>query len=443
MAIGRYSKYIRPISYGIDLAIVVGLLFYFVSTVTLGIKSAILLAFIWVYLSQYTGFYEVFRFTNEIQILSKLVRQLLVFSLCVLALIFFIRKHIETVFIIQYLTGVAVLISFFKFFIYFVLKKYREWLGGNYRRVIVIGTSDKINALVDFFKVNSNFGYKMIYNFDNNTTINEIASFVLKNNIDELYCDLNSVKKNMTTDLIDFAHSNFKTIKLLPDNSALSHNMFIDYYEYIPVISIRKTPLELTFNYFLKRFFDLAFSTLIIILVLSWLTPLIYIILKLDSKGPLFFKQKRNGLNNKEFSCYKFRSMVVNSTADIELASKDDIRITKFGKFIRKTSLDEMPQFFNVFFGDMSVVGPRPHMLSVNEDYALRFDKFMERHYIKPGVTGLAQVKGYRGEVKFDSDITNRLKFDLYYIENWSILLDIKIIFITIKNFVSGDEKAY
>jgi putative colanic acid biosynthesis UDP-glucose lipid carrier transferase len=135
--------------------------------------------------------------------------------------------------------------------------------------------------------------------------------------------------------------------------------------------------------------------------------------------------------------------MMVNATADTELASKNDIRITKLGRFLRKSSIDEMPQFINVLLGDMSVVGPRPHMLSVNEDYARRFDKFMERHYIRPGVTGLAQVNGFRGEVLTDKDVENRLKFDLYYIENWTLFLDIKIILITIKNFILGDEKAY
>jgi putative colanic acid biosysnthesis UDP-glucose lipid carrier transferase len=163
----------------------------------------------------------------------------------------------------------------------------------------------------------------------------------------------------------------------------------------------------------------------------------------LDSKGPVFFRQKRHGLNNEEFYCLKFRSMVLNNTADTELVSKNDIRITQLGKLLRKSSLDEMPQFINVFLGDMSVVGPRPHMLSVNEDYALRFDKFMERHYIRPGVTGLAQINGCRGEVLTDKDVENRLKFDLYYIENWSMILDLKIIITTLKNFILGDEKAY
>ena len=162
-----------------------------------------------------------------------------------------------------------------------------------------------------------------------------------------------------------------------------------------------------------------------------------------DSLGFIFFKQKRNGLNYKEFYCYKFRSMRLNEIADLHQVSKNDPRITKVGKFIRKTSIDELPQFFNVLLGDMSVVGPRPHMVSHTEMYARRIDKFMVRHFIKPGITGLAQTKGFRGEVESDKDIIYRVKFDIFYLENWSLLLDIKIIFLTVINAIKGEEKAY
>ncbi len=176
---------------------------------------------------------------------------------------------------------------------------------------------------------------------------------------------------------------------------------------------------------------------------MSWLTPILALIIKLESKGPVFFIQKRNGLNYKEFNCYKFRSMYVNDRADLELVSKNDVRITKVGKFIRKTSIDELPQFFNVFMGEMSVVGPRPHMVSVANLYAAKVDKFMVRHFVKPGITGLAQTKGYRGEVETEADIINRVKYDIFYMENWSILLDIEIIFKTIYHILKGDEKAF
>ena len=244
--------------------------------------------------------------------------------------------------------------------------------------------------------------------------------------------------------VIYFANNNLKTLKFIPDQKQLlSLNIVFEYYDYIPIIPQRMISLDETLNKIIKRIFDIIFSIVIIVGVLSWLMPILAVIIKIDSKGPLFFVQKRNGLNNEEFNCYKFRSMEINEQADTELVSKNDIRITKVGKFIRKTSIDELPQFFNVLLGDMSVVGPRPHMVSVTNAYAERIDKFLVRHFIKPGITGLAQTKGFRGEVETDNDIINRVRYDIFYIEKWSLLLDLKIIFNTVYMILKGDDKAY
>ena len=177
--------------------------------------------------------------------------------------------------------------------------------------------------------------------------------------------------------------------------------------------------------------------------ILSWLTPIVGLLIVLESKGPIFFKQSRNGFNYKEFDCYKFRSMTPNRDANVNQATRGDHRITKVGAFLRKTSIDELPQFFNVLFGDMSVVGPRPHMVSHTDMYAKRIDKFMVRHFVRPGITGLAQTRGYRGEVETDRDIIGRVRHDIFYIENWSLLFDVKIIFQTFINAIKGEEKAY
>ncbi|MDT8348068.1 MAG: sugar transferase, partial [Flavobacteriaceae bacterium] len=177
--------------------------------------------------------------------------------------------------------------------------------------------------------------------------------------------------------------------------------------------------------------------------ILSWLTPIIALLIKLESRGPVFFKQKRNGLDYQEFDCYKFRSMTPNPLADLEQVTRGDQRVTKLGKFLRKTSVDELPQFFNVLLGDMSVVGPRPHMVSHADMYARRIDKFMVRHFVKPGITGLAQVNGFRGEVESDSDIIGRVRYDIFYLENWSLLMDIRIILQTLVNIFKGEDKAY
>ena len=167
---------------------------------------------------------------------------------------------------------------------------------------------------------------------------------------------------------------------------------------------------------------------------------------KLDSKGPLFYKQKRTGIGYKEFYCYKFRSLKVNSdTNKTSYVKQKDSRVTRVGRLLRKTSMDELPQFFNVLLGEMSVVGPRPHMISYTEVYSKKVDKynFIQRHNVKPGITGLAQISGFRGEVESDKDIIGRVKYDIFYIENWSLLLDLKIVFQTFINAVKGEEKAY
>ena len=204
-------------------------------------------------------------------------------------------------------------------------------------------------------------------------------------------------------------------------------------------------PLHLPQNIALKRVVDIVLTVLVIVFILSWLTPLLFITIKLESKGPLFYKHKRNGINYREFTCYKFRSLKQGSDEDRLYVSKEDDRVTKIGRFLRRTSIDEIPQFFNVLIGDMSVVGPRPHIPRYTNSYAKKIDKyeFVFRHSVKPGITGLSQIKGYRGEVKSDKDIINRIKFDVFYIQNWSLVQDINIIFNTVILIFKGQDQAY
>ena len=272
----------------------------------------------------------------------------------------------------------------------------------------------------------------------------ECLDYIDKNNIDEIYSSVGELSNENLTKLIDYADNNLKILKFLPDNKEIySKKLDFTYYGYLPILSMRKIPIEEPFNKFIKRGFDILLSLVIIIGVLSWLTPLLGLIIKLESKGPIFFKQKRNGLDYEEFYCYKFRSMRPNAMAHLHQVQKNDPRITRIGKIIRKTSIDELPQFINVLKGDMSVVGPRPHMVSHTHMYAERVDKFMVRHFIKPGITGLAQVSGYRGEVEDENHIINRVKYDIFYLENWSLFLDLKIVFQTVFNALRGEERAY
>lgn len=402
----------------------------------------------WLVIAWNIGFYEVYRYTKVIEIFSNILKQYFFFLLVNFAFIGFYLKFSEPSKMIQFVSFSLILIGLAKFFIYFALRRFRVVFGGNFRKVVIVGNGKSVEQLKDFFNENPDYGYKLekIFKLVSNKKeqVEECFNFVMEHKIDEIYCSLADLSNIEVNKFIDFTDNNLKILKFLPDNKEiLARNLIFDYYDYIPIISLRNIPLDETANKVIKRAFDIIFSLIIILGILSWLIPILAVFIKLESRGNVFFKQKRNGLNYKEFYCYKFRSMRLNEIADLYQVSKNDPRITRVGKFIRKTSIDELPQFFNVLLGDMSVVGPRPHMVSHTEMYARRIDKFMVRHFIKPGITGLAQTKGFRGEVETDKDIIYRVKFDIFYLENWSLLLDIKIIFLTIVNAIKGEAKAY
>ncbi|WP_396139359.1 undecaprenyl-phosphate glucose phosphotransferase [Flavobacterium sp.] len=406
------------------------------------------ISFSWVVISWNVGFYEVYRFTKASEILEKIVKQYVVFTVVNFAYIGYFLKFSEPSLMLKFVSIALGLIAFEKLFVYYFLRRFRVVYGGNYRKVVIVGEEKHTSELVHFFNDNPNYGYKLIKVFDLKTSkkleIKECQDFVLENKIDEIYCALSDLTNIDVNNFIDFTDNNLITLKFLPDEKEVTaRNLKLDYYGYIPIVSLRNIPLDITANKVIKRTFDILFSVIIIVVVLSWLIPILALFIKSESKGPIFFKQKRNGLNYHKFDCFKFRSMTLNEIADIEQVSKNDPRITKIGRFIRKTSIDELPQFFNVFLGDMSVVGPRPHMVSHTEMYAKKVDKFMVRHFIKPGITGLAQTNGFRGEVESEKDIINRVKYDIFYLENWSLLLDIKIVFLTVLNAVKGEDKAY
>jgi Undecaprenyl-phosphate glucose phosphotransferase len=232
-------------------------------------------------------------------------------------------------------------------------------------------------------------------------------------------------------------------LKFVPDLTSGSASFRIDHMGGFPVLCVRKEPLEDIENRFKKRFFDVVFSLSVIVFVFSWLYPILAILIKLQSPGPVLFKQLRSGRDNQPFWCYKFRSMRMNSDSNKKQATKDDDRITAIGKFMRRTSLDELPQFFNVLMGHMSVIGPRPHMLSHTEQYRALIDKYMVRQFLKPGISGWAQVNGFRGETKEQWLMEKRVEHDIWYMENWSAMLDVRIIFMTVINIFRGEENAY
>ena len=446
---GRYSKFLRPISIIFDLLVVSSFVYLFLDQSLFRVTPILVFSVLWIISAFITKFYEVYRFTKLIRIISFIFYQLLLFSILVFA--FFGAAQSSTPGLSQtlvFLLYTFIIISLFKLTLFYALQSYRLGFGGNFRKTIIIGNDESVSELKEFFLNQKELGYenRMTFKFNHPSDLNleECFDFILTRNIDEVYCSANELDESQISRLITFCENNFKILKFISKRGGLlSKKLKTDTYGLSTVQSLREMPLPNDFNTILKRTFDIAFSLFIIIFLLSWITPIIGLIIKIESQGPVFFKQTRNGIKFREFTCYKFRSMIENNDADIQQATKNDKRVTKIGKILRKTSLDELPQFFNVLIGNMSVVGPRPHMIRENERYSKSVDKFMVRHFVKPGITGLAQVKGFRGEIETDEDIINRVKYDIYYLENWSLILDLNIVFLTTINFLTGQKKAY
>lgn len=275
-------------------------------------------------------------------------------------------------------------------------------------------------------------------------TPQEVIPYLKKSKAEQLYCGLASSHSKEIMPIISYCENNLIHFYSVPNvRNYLKRRMHLELIGSVPVLDIRQEPLAQPENRLAKRLFDIVFS----LLFLCTIFPIIFIIIglaiKITSPGPIFFKQKRSGEENKEFWCYKFRSMRINKDSDKVQATLNDPRKTRLGNFMRKTSIDELPQFINVLLGDMSVVGPRPHMLKHTEEYSKLIDKYMVRHLVKPGITGWAQVTGFRGETKELWQMEGRVERDIWYLEHWTFMLDLYIIYKTVKNAVKGEKEAY
>ena len=348
------------------------------------------------------------------------------------------------------------LFAFSRFFVTylmeFILKKAKL-----HTKIAIVGHNETGQRLAEYFLINQNM-YSFEGFFDDQEDslavdaqgrmigrIEECIHFAAANNIREIYSTILPHEHTHMERLMEVADQHCVRVKFVPHFSpAMKSNYHVEYLNSLPVISARSEPLQQDIgNLFKKWLFDVVFSTLVLLLIMSWLVPIIAILIKLESKGPVFFRQQRSGRDNKPFWCYKFRSMAVNKHSDSMQASRDDRRITKIGSILRKTSLDELPQFFNVLIGDMSVVGPRPHMLKHTEEYSALISGYMVRQFMKPGITGWAQVNGYRGETRNTELMAKRVEYDINYMENWSLMMDVKIIFMTIINVFKGEQNAF
>jgi Undecaprenyl-phosphate glucose phosphotransferase len=315
------------------------------------------------------------------------------------------------------------------------------------RNFLIIGRNPLAYEIRKFYLVNPNMGYRFVAYIDFKRPyfpFDEVQRLCSLYEVHEIYCAAPNVEQKQLNQLVDFGLDSLIKVKLiLASNFTERQTIQLEQYDKLPGVDLATLALDETRNQFVKRIFDIIGSSLFCVLILSWMLPIIALVIKMESKGPVFFVQKRNGQGNVPFGCLKFRTMIVNDTADSKQATKDDPRITKVGRFLRKTSLDEIPQFINVLIGNMSLIGPRPHPIKLNEKFAEKISIMMSRHYVKPGITGLAQCMGYRGETQELVDMENRVRMDRYYIENWTFWLDIKIVFLTVISLIRGSDKAY
>jgi putative colanic acid biosynthesis UDP-glucose lipid carrier transferase len=333
------------------------------------------------------------------------------------------------------------------------LKIYRR-KGYNYRQVVIVGGGTNGIKIHESLLV-SDFGYKVMGFFDDDLDkkdvmpcylgrVSSVKAYTRQVEIDEIFCTLPGNEDETIADLITYSEKNMIRFHLVPEfHKFIKRRFSLTFLESTPILSLRNEPLQHFSNRLVKRMFDLVFSVLVLTLAFPLVYILFGIIIKATSPGPVFFKQKRTGKDGRIFNCYKFRSMRPNKEADRLQATADDPRVTKVGAFMRKTSIDELPQFINVLKNDMSVVGPRPHMLKHTELYSSIIDKFMVRHLVKPGITGWAQVTGYRGETKTVEEMEGRVVRDVWYLENWTFFLDLKIIFTTMANVFKGEQNAF
>jgi putative colanic acid biosynthesis UDP-glucose lipid carrier transferase len=340
-------------------------------------------------------------------------------------------------------------------FIYLGIHKYFSNSDFFTKRVIILGYNETAKKLAKYFEEDG-VNTQLIGYIENEENIRELSNYPVladvsetmqiakKWNVQEIFSTITPEQNKEIYSLMHQSEKECIRFKIVPNLSIfITREVHIEYFGELPILSLRSDPLDDVGNRIKKRSLDIVVSLFTIIFILSWLMPLIGLLIFIESGFPIFFKQLRTGKNKKSFYCWKFRSMKSNKEADLKQATNNDNRITKVGRFLRKSSLDEFPQFINVFKGEMSLVGPRPHMIKHTSDYSKVVDDYMIRQFIKPGITGWAQINGYRGEITNPEQIQMRVNKDLWYLENWTLWLDIQILFLTIYHIFRGDKNAY
>ena len=343
-----------------------------------------------------------------------------------------------------------IIISLTRFIERWLLKQLRK-SGFNTRSITLVGTDEELQVLYRKLVSNATLGYKVRYIYGNieglpqNGSISDFETMLSNPDRlrlgDEVYMCVSRKERGLIERTANFCNHSMTKFYYLPiaEEKLNLHPLLIDD---IGVQTTYTSPLEEPLNRLIKRMADI-FLSVIFLLPTALLMPFIVIAIKRQSPGPVFFRQLRTGLDGKDFYCYKFRSMHVNTEADRRQATENDPRKFPFGNFMSKTNIDELPQFWNVLVGDMSIVGPRPHMLAHTEQYDKLIQKYMVRHFVKPGITGWAQVTGFRGETRELWQMEGRVERDIWYIQHWSFWIDLRIIWMTVKTIFKRDEKAY
>lgn len=361
-------------------------------------------------------------------------------------------------FTLLYTFLIFISITIVKFFVKQSLLRLRS-NGYNIKNILIVGTGDTGMKFYKTILSNDHFGYRCVGFVDEQANdhlhrqylgkVSDLTRILEDHEIDDVIIALPETLNGQMENIIIASEKEAKRVRIIADchrfcTSTASMNFFGKF----PLLTIRTSPLDDLTQQRFKRIFEFCFTCLLFITVFSWLFPIIGLLIKLSSPGPILFKQERWGLKNKKIICYKFRSMVINTdivdeNGRYQQAARNDSRVTRIGRFLRKTNLDELPQFFNVLLGDMSLVGPRPHPIPLHQESKNTIQHYMLRHVVKPGITGWAQVNGFRGETRISGQMQKRVDFDLWYIENYSFWLDCQIIFQTLMNMIKGDKNAY
>lgn len=460
----KYATYYRLIGALMDLALInmAGYISYLICYWPFGFSGhqninllqVLLINVIWFNVTQLSQLYHNMLTKDAIPTIRQAFYSLVLFGLFMSCLAFFMPEFkVSTRLLVITVLLFAPLFISGKVVFLMLRRIHRERLMA-YTRVVIIGAGPVGLELSRIMESQPGMGFRVVGFFDDEAVkspggeilgkIGDCMAFVKQYQIKEIYCALPDRAIDKINQLMTFADQEMIRFKLVPDvKDYFKKNVNVQMLGHLPVISPRTEPLENLTNQLFKRIFDVFVSLAVIVFIMSWMLPLFAILIKLESKGPVFFRQLRSGKDNEPFYCLKFRSMKVNEDADQKQASKNDNRITRIGAFMRRTSIDELPQFFNVLFHEMSVVGPRPHMIQHTTEYSASIDHYMVRHFLLPGITGWAQVNGHRGETAMEGAMEARVNGDLWYLENWSMFLDFKIVFLTVWQVVGGHKNAY